>query len=580
MDIRKLLSEAQQGGFFSYVAGVASYMKERYDVGGAKITVVKRDMPLKSGLASSAAICVLVARAFNRLYHLDLRIEDEMDAAFIGEQRTHSHCGRMDQSCAYGTGPILMTFDGNKTDIRRLNVGATFHWVIANLMASKDTVTILADLNKSYPFADSVSAQRVQRALGVENQRIVSEAVRYIEEGDPEQLGKLMTEAQCIFDEMVMPSCPELKAPVLHSVLNDKHIKKWIYGAKGVGSQGDGTVQFLTKGENESNKLREYLWNEKGMLSYPHTIIPRQNVKKAVIPLAGAGTRLFPATKAMKKSLMPFVDSDGLLKPLLLILLDRVIAAGINEVALVIGPNDKDDVERLFAPFAPDNLDSLSPAQRLMEKRIAEIRTHISFIVQEECKGFGHAVWLSRSFAESEPVLLLLGDFAFQSFTDKSCCKQIMDAYAKCGKALIGISEISLCQVIHYGVVHGVWNNDDNSFMTVDQMIEKPDIFYADKHLRVKDKEGKEKIYATFGQYIITSEVYDALDTEIRSGIPADGKEFDLTNALRTVSEKDGLVAFLPTGKAFDIGRPDAYREAMISFGKPASSEIENYSKE
>ncbi len=94
MDTAKLKSIAQEGGFFSYVAGTASYINDNYTVGGLKITVTSMDLPVKSGLSSSAAICVLVARAFNQLYHLKMNVKGEMQAAFRGEQRTPSRCGK------------------------------------------------------------------------------------------------------------------------------------------------------------------------------------------------------------------------------------------------------------------------------------------------------------------------------------------------------------------------------------------------------------------------------------------------------------------------------------------------------
>ena len=148
MDSEKLINIASEGGFFSYVAGVASYINDNYSVGGVKINVTRMDLPLKSGLSSSAAICVLVARAFNRLYNLKMNVQGEMQAAFRGEQRTPSRCGRLDQACAYGVKPVLMGFDGVEISSRPLRVGSTFYWVIANLMASKDTIKILADLHK------------------------------------------------------------------------------------------------------------------------------------------------------------------------------------------------------------------------------------------------------------------------------------------------------------------------------------------------------------------------------------------------------------------------------------------------
>ena len=84
-----------------------------------------------------------------------MNTKGEMQAAFRGEQRTPSRCGRLDQACAYGVKPVLMEFDGVEVDSRELHAGGTFYWVVANLMSSKDTIKILADLNKCFPFAEN-----------------------------------------------------------------------------------------------------------------------------------------------------------------------------------------------------------------------------------------------------------------------------------------------------------------------------------------------------------------------------------------------------------------------------------------
>ena len=90
------------------------------------------------------------------------------------------------------------------------------------------------------------------------------------------------------FDKKVAPACPsQLKSPVLHSVLSDKELDKWIYGAKGVGSQGDGTVQLLAKDEECQRAVIDYLSNVRGMEAFPLTLKPKQAVRKAVIPVAG-----------------------------------------------------------------------------------------------------------------------------------------------------------------------------------------------------------------------------------------------------------------------------------------------------
>ena len=567
MDSARLLETAQQGGYFSYVAGVASYINDNYSVGGVKITLLRRDLPLKSGLSSSAAICVLVARAFNQLYHLRMNIKGEMQAAFRGEQRTPSRCGRLDQACAYGVKPVLMEFDGMEIDSHELRVGTTFHWVIANLMASKDTIRILGDLNKAFPFAENEAERRVQEAFGADNQAIVRRAEICLREGDPEGLGRLMDEAQRNFDRKVMPACEELKAPVLHSVLSDPAIRPWIWGAKGIGSQGDGSVQFLARSAGDVAALQTYLLNQRGMPSFTLTVKPGQTVKKAVIPLAGFGTRVFPATKCVRKCFMPLLDTDGILKPALMIMMERLLEAGIQDIALIIGEDEQPEFDRFFQPLPEAHREKLPPDKLKCEEKILELRRHVTYIYQSERRGFGHAVWLARRFSEGDPVLLLLGDFVYRSNTGVSCCRQVIDAYKECGRPLVSIAEIPLDQVVHYGILHGVWDENE-TMMKADVMVEKPTDDYAREYLGVENARGERKYYATFGQYVLTPEVFEELEKEIRSGKPAHGGEFGLTEALQKVCEQQGLIGFAPDGRSFDIGLPEAYRTTMWEYCK------------
>lgn len=569
MDSAKLLEVAQQGGYFSYVAGVASYINDNYRVGGVKITIEKRDLPIKSGLSSSAAICVLVARAFNQLYQLRMNIKGEMQAAFRGEQRTPSRCGRLDQACAYGVKPVYMEFDGVEIDSKPIRVGSTFHWVIANLMASKDTIKILADLGKAYPFANTVPEKMVQEALGRDNIAIVGKAKELLIKGDAEGLGQLMKDAQTIFDQKVAPMCTELEAPVLHSVLNDPYINELTWGGKGVGSQGDGTVQFLAKDEESAVKLQEYLKDEKGMPSFLLTLKPGQTVRKAIIPLAGFGTRVFPATKCMPKCMMPVYDRDGVLKPALLIMLEQLLEAGIEDICLIIGEDEQPDFDRFFEPLSAEQQEKLPDSKRKYENLISNLRHHITYVYQRERLGFGHAVWLAKRFTDGEPALLLLGDFLYKSNTAVNCCKQVIDAYKECGGALVSITEIPLSRVVHYGIVHGCWNNKEETILKADSMVEKPTDDYAEEYLGIDNARGERKYYATFGQYVLTPEVFEELERQIKVvGKPSEGKEFGLTSALDTIRENNGLFGFVPDGESFDIGLPDAYRETMWRYAQ------------
>ena len=257
MKVDALLKEAEKGGFFSYAAGVAYQVLTHYRVRGLEIDNYLTDLPIQKGLSSSAAICVLVARAFNRIYDLKMTVRGEMEFAYLGEITTPSRCGRMDQGCAYGNRPIIMIFDGERIDIRELKVPKDLYYVIVDLHAGKDTKEILSKLNQSYPFADNALQKSVQKYLGPINRDLVHKAAEALEKGNAETLGELMKTAQSEFDSRLGPACPsQLTAPVLHKLLSYPKIQPYILGGKGVGSQGDGTAQLLVKDAKSQDKVQ------------------------------------------------------------------------------------------------------------------------------------------------------------------------------------------------------------------------------------------------------------------------------------------------------------------------------------
>ena len=248
MEQELLLAMAQTANFYSYVAGVAYQALVRYQVGGLVIDNYRMDLPLQKGLSSSAAVCVLVARAFNQLYNLGLDLAGEMELAYCGERTTPSQCGRLDQACAYGSQPILMIFDGDCCIPKPLTVGQDLHLIIVDLGGFKNTHQILERLNRCYPVANDQVQTQVQQYLGKMNYELIQQAIAAIEQGNLSQIGALMNQAQEQFDRFVAPACPEeLQAPLLHQLLNHAPLQPFIYGGKGVGSQGDGTAQLIAR---------------------------------------------------------------------------------------------------------------------------------------------------------------------------------------------------------------------------------------------------------------------------------------------------------------------------------------------
>lgn len=565
MDIDKLKVAAKSGGFFSYVAGVASYMCEWYHVGGIELTITKMDLPMKGGLSSSAAICVMVARAFNLLYNLHLNTLGIMNIAYWGEQRTPSRCGRLDQACAFGTRPVKMTFEGYELSVDRLSVKKPLYYVVADLCAGKDTVKILGDLSRAFPFAHNETEMRLQEALGADNADITARASLLISSGDAEGLGRLMKEAQELFDEKVRPMCPQqLESPVLHSVLNDENVIKLTYGAKGVGSQGDGSVQMLCKDEKSQKELIDYLENVRHMKAFSLTLRANKSVRKAVIPVAGFGTRLYPVTRGVKKEFCPVVDSDGLVKPAILVLLEELDRIEMDEICLILNREEQQYYEDFFyKPLSDKHYEKLSPKMQEYEKKISRIASKLKFIYQDEQKGFGHAVHLAKDFADKEPVLLLLGDTIYESTTNVPCTLQLINAFEKYDLPMVAVQSVPLENVGNYGIFAGTFENRDKSIMKLNNIEEKPTVDFASEYLEV---EGK--YYAAFGAYILTDAIFERLDDAVRQNITNAKGEIELTEALAYVCSNDSMMAFVPQGKSYDLGNAKAYRQTVSEFGR------------
>jgi galactokinase len=125
---------------------------------GIHINNQRTTLPMKKGLSSSAAVCVLVASAFDRLYDLQLSPPEIMELAYQGEMNTPSQCGRMDQCVVMGSGSVgVMQFDNTSCTLRRLQCVSPLYFVVVDLRASKDTVVILKELNECFPFADNAT---------------------------------------------------------------------------------------------------------------------------------------------------------------------------------------------------------------------------------------------------------------------------------------------------------------------------------------------------------------------------------------------------------------------------------------
>ncbi len=488
-----------------------------------------------------------------------------MELAYQGEITTPSRCGRMDQGCAFGNRPVLMVFDGDRLDTTELQVKKEIYFVVVDLQARKDTLEILNRLNRCYPVAENQVERGVQELLGPINKRIVNQAIDALQNVDGEQLGSLMVEAQAFFDRYAAPACPEeLLAPELHRVLEYGPLKPHVWGGKGVGSQGDGTAQFIARSQEDQQAVIEILRRDLGLTGLELTLRPSVKVRKAVIPAAGFGTRLFPATKATKKELFPIIDKDGIAKPAILLIVEEALEAGIEEIIIVVQEDDLSDFKSFFkSQISIENYNKLPGHFQEYSRRILEIGRRVKFVVQTTQEGFGHAIYCTRDAVGNEPFLLMLGDHLYRSNREQSCSKQLLDAYQQHGVNLVGLRRTSEDQIANFGTVAGVWIESDH-LLNVTEFSEKPTIDYARLNLRVPGFPQDEYL-TIFGQYIITPTIFEFLEEHIRNNVRERG-EFQLTSALDRLRQEHGFFGLVMDGKRYDIGLPEYYLDTLRSF--------------
>ena len=376
-----------------------------------------------------------------------------------------------------------------------------------------------------------------------------------------------MKEAQALFDRYAAPACPEeLTAPVLHKVLSHPAVQPHIWGGKGVGSQGDGTAQFVARSVADQQAVVEILERDLGVSCLTLTLGTGPSVRKAVIPAAGFGTRLFPATKATKKELFPVIDRDGVAKPAILLIVEEALEAGIEEVVIIVQQDDLADFESFFSQqISIENYNKLAPRFQDYARRILEIGRRVRFVTQKAQEGFGHAVYCAREAMGDEPFLLMLGDHLYRSNVEASCARQLVEAYQRAGTSVVGLRRTPEADIAAFGTATGVWIEAER-LLNVTEFAEKPTADYARQNLRVPGfPEGE---YLTvFGQYVIKPRLFDLLEEHIHNNVRERG-EFQLTSALDRLRQEDGLLGLVVDGRRFDIGLPEHYLETLRTFAE------------
>lgn len=268
-------------------------------------------------------------------------------------------------------------------------------------------------------------------------------------------------------------------------------------------------------------------------------------VTKAVIPAAGLGTRVLPATKSVPKEMLPIVD-----RPAIHYIVEEAVRAGITDI-LIITSRGKSSVEDYFdrAPELEERL--LSSGKEELYRQITEVTrmANIQYVRQQEARGLGHAVLCAKSFVGSDPFAVLYGDDVIISPPDQPAIGQLCAAWDRYGLGVVGIKEVTPEQILKYSSL-AVEPLEDRVYRVTD-MVEKPS---PDKVL---------SLYSILGRCVLPAEIFSVLEETP----PGAGGELQLTDAMRTLTHRHGMTGVDYIGKRYDMGNKLGVLEAIVEVG-------------
>ena len=265
-------------------------------------------------------------------------------------------------------------------------------------------------------------------------------------------------------------------------------------------------------------------------------------IKKAVLPVAGFGTRFLPATKATPKEMLPIID-----KPLVQYAVEEAIDIGIEEIIFITSPSKYSIKKHFDTSFDLEEKLAKNGKHEFIEKlnpsKFSEIKFH--YIMQHEQNGLGHAISLAEDLIHDEPFAILLPDDLF--FSEDSCLNQLKRTYMRTGSSVIAVNRIDKDNIHNYGVINpGI--QEANSIEVID-IVEKPSPDEAPSDI------------AVCGRYILTNTIFEKL----KNVKPDKSGEIQITDAIKLLIEDETVNACIYDGEKFDCGSKLGFVEATIA---------------
>jgi UTP--glucose-1-phosphate uridylyltransferase len=282
-----------------------------------------------------------------------------------------------------------------------------------------------------------------------------------------------------------------------------------------------------------------------------------KKVRKCVIPVAGMGTRFLPGTKAIPKEMFPIID-----KPAIQYIVEEAVNSGIEEILFITSSYKNSVIDHFDRNFELETrLEKSNKLDKLeIVKEISKL-ANFSYIRQGEPLGSGHAIKLAKSFVGDEPFAVMYGDDVMMY--EKPVLGQLIDVYNQKDCNVIGVQEIDPELAYKYGII----DYDDKETGKIKTIIEKP------------KNEDAPSNHAGLGRYIVKPEIFDELETLSKGA----GGEYQFTDAMKELMNKQDFYACKFNGKYFDIGSQQGYLKANVEFAlkrEDLKDDVKKYIKE
>jgi UTP--glucose-1-phosphate uridylyltransferase len=298
-------------------------------------------------------------------------------------------------------------------------------------------------------------------------------------------------------------------------------------------------------------------------------------IRKAVITAAGRGVRLYPVADTVQKAMLPLVDRDGLAKPLVQIIAEEAIESGIEEICIVCAPGDEQQYLKQLRLLQQNLLNSRQGADWAQQQaaKLDSLTRRLSFAVQKEPLGYGHAVHCAREFVGNEPFLLLLDDHLYiSSLTNTRCAAQLIGLAEQGDSAVSAVQATREHLVGYYGTVSGKRVPDVPGVYQIERIIEKPSVSMAETLLQTPGLRAAYYL-CFFGMHVLPHRIFDILEDAVHrhSKSALSGSEVQLTPALQELACREKCLAIEVAGARYDISARFGLMQTQVALGMAGS---------